>query len=571
MVSLHKRVFRTDLTEGEQMDAASRACAPSGMTWDGINWPEIRRQVRRLQTRIVKATQSGRHNKVKALQWLLTHSFSGKALAVMRVTENKGKNTPGVDKVTWKTPEAKINAIGSMKRRGYSPLPLRRVFILKKNGKQRPLGIPCMLDRAQQALYLLALEPIAETTADLNSYGFRPERSTADAGEQCFVCLAKKTSAEWVLEADIKSCFDQISHDWMVANIPTDKAILRKWLKAGYVYQGELFPTDAGTPQGGIISPVAANMTLDGLEAMLAEKFPRAKARGRKMNMVRYADDFIITGNSKEWLQQEIKPAVVEFLAERGLLLSPEKTKITHIDEGFDFLGWNIRKYNGKLLMKPSKANVKAHLDKIREIIRGNKTAKQANLIGLLNPVLRGWANYHRHVVAKKTFARVDECIWSMLWRWAARRHPNKGIRWIKEKYFKTRENRNWVFAATEKQEDGTSKDLTLLRESDTPIQRHVKIKANANPHDRMWEQYFESRWGKKNLLSARGRRKLYRVWLRQDGRCPNCQQPITKCTLWSVRHIVKRTEGGSDAAGNLQMHHLNCHRIRFYADSTVV
>jgi RNA-directed DNA polymerase len=190
------------------MSAATQACAPSGVTWDGINWAKVQRQVRGLQTRIVKAAQAGRHNKVKALQWLLTHSFSGKALAVKRVTENKGRNTPGVDKVTWKTPVAKTNAIASLKRRGYSPLPLRRVFILKKNGKTRPLGIPVMKCRAMQALHLLALEPIAETTADLNSYGFRPERSTADAGEQCFTVLAKKANAEWVLEADIQGCLD---------------------------------------------------------------------------------------------------------------------------------------------------------------------------------------------------------------------------------------------------------------------------------------------------------------------------------------------------------------------------
>ena len=181
------------------------------------------------------------------------------------------------------------------------------------------------------------------------------------------------------------------------------------------MYQNELFPTEAGTPQGGIISPAAANMTLDGLEAMLAEKFPQAKKTGLKMNMVRYADDFIITGHSQEWLEHEVKPAVVEFLAERGLVLSPEKTKITHIRDGFDFLGWNIRKYDDKLLMKPSKANVKAHLDKIREVIKGNKTTKQASLIKLLNPILRGWANYHSHVVAKETFARVDNKVWSML------------------------------------------------------------------------------------------------------------------------------------------------------------
>lgn len=553
------------------MSAASMACAPSGMAWDGINWADVQRQVRRLQARIVKAIQAGKHNKAKALQWLLTHSFSGKALAVKRVTENKGKNTAGVDKVTWKTSEAKINAIASLRRRGYSTLPLRRVLIPKKNGpKTRPLGIPVMKCRAMQALHLLALEPIAETTADLNSYGFRPERSTADAGAQCFNALARKTNAEWVLEADIKGCFDNISHDWMIANIPTDKVILKKWLKAGYVYQNERFPTDAGTPQGGIISPVAANMTLDGLEAMLLEKFPKAKQTGRKMNMVRYADDFIITGNSKEWLEQEVKPAVVEFLAERGLILSPEKTKITNITDGFDFLGWNLRKYNGKLLMKPSKANVKGHLDKIREVIKANKTAKQANLIRLLNPVLRGWANYHSHVVAKKTFARVDTTVWSMLWRWAVRRHPEKGARWIKLRYFKSRGTRNWVFSTTEKKEDGTLREFNLFLESGTPIQRHVKIKADANPHDPKWAQYFESRWGKKMLKSSRGRSKLYRVWLRQDRLCPTCQKPITKLTPWDVHYYVKKVDGGSNAASNLYMHHLSCHKSLVRRKSSV-
>lgn len=543
------------------MSAAARACAPSDVAWDDIDWIDIRRHVRRLQARIVKATQSGRHNKVKALQWLLTHSFSGKALAVKRVTENKGKNTPGVDKITWKTPRAKTNAIASLKKRGYSTLPLRRVLLPKKNGKTRPLGIPVMKCRAMQALHLLALEPIAETTGDLNSYGFRSERSTADAGEQCFNSLAQKASAEWVLEADIQGCFDNISHDWMIANIPMDKAILKKWLKAGFVYQNELFPTATGTPQGGIISPALANMTLDGLEAKLAEKFPKAVQRRLKMNMVRYADDFIITGHSKEWLEREVKPAVVEFLAERGLVLSPEKTKVTHIGDGFDFLGWNLRKYNGKLLMKPSKANVKEHLGKIRDIIKGNKTAKQANLIRLLNPVLRGWANYHRHVVAKKTFARIDSQVWSMLWRWAVRRHPKKGARWVKERYFKTRGTRNWVFAATEEQENGRRRDFTLLQESDTPIQRHVKIRSQANPHDPTWAPYFESRWGKKILNSTKGRAKLYRVWRRQDGRCSTCQAPITTSTPWGVRHIVMKTNGGSDAASNLQMHHFTCHR----------
>src|ERR1700686_5030388 len=291
MVSRHKRVGRTILTEGKQMDAATPACAPSGVAWDGISWADVQRQVRRLQARIVKWTQAGKHNKVKALQWLLTHSFSGKALAVKRVTENKGKNTPGVDKVIWKTPGAKTNAIASLKRRGYSALPLRRVMIPKKNGKMRPLGIPVMRCRAMQALYLLALLPVAETTADPNSYGFRPERSTADAIEQCFRALSQKYSARWVLEGDIRGCFDNISHAWMLDHIPTDKEVLTKWLKAGFMEDRTLFPTEAGTPQGGIISPTLANLTLDGLERLLKATFDRKAARWKaenpKVNFVR--------------------------------------------------------------------------------------------------------------------------------------------------------------------------------------------------------------------------------------------------------------------------------------------
>jgi len=474
------------------MNTRTSVCAPPDLNWDEIDWSRIRKQVEKLQARIVKATQEGRYGKVKALQWLLTHSFSGKALAVKRVTENRGKHTPGIDNKLWKTSVTKTKAIESLKRRGYQPLPLRRIHIPKKNGKTRPLGIPTMKDRGMQALYLLALEPIAETTADLNSYGFRPERSTTDAREQCFICLGGRNRAQWVLEADIAGCFDAISHQWLIDNIPVDSSILSKWLKAGFVYQHQLFPTEAGTLQGGIISPVLANMTLDGLEKVLATAFPRARQQGRKMNMVRYADDFIITGHSKEWLEQEVMPVVTKFLKERGLSLSQEKTRITHITDGFDFLGWNMRKYGGKLLIKPSKQSIQSHLSKVRGIIKANKAAKQVNLIGLLNPVLRGWANYHRHAVAKKTFASVDSQIWFMLWQWAKRRHPNKGARWVKPRYFITRKSRNWVFASPEDAPKG--KKLSLFLEGDTPIKRHVKIRIGANPHDPVWKPYFEAR-----------------------------------------------------------------------------
>jgi RNA-directed DNA polymerase len=473
------------------MNAVYPVCAPSGPDWQGIEWSRVKRQVKRLQARIVKATQEGRLGKVKALQWLLTHSFSGKALAVKRVTENRGKYTPGIDNNVWKTPKVKANAIASLKRRGYKPLPLRRVHIPKRNGKTRPLGIPTMKDRAMQALYLLALEPVAETTADANSYGFRPWRSTADAAEQCFICLAKTNQAHWVLEADIAGCFDAISHEWLVDNIPVDTSILRQWLKAGFVFKNELFPTVAGTPQGGIISPVLANMTLDGLEKALATAFPQATRQGLKMHMVRYADDFVITGHSKEWLEKEVMPVLVGFLAERGLSLSQEKTRITHITEGFDFLGWNVLKYGEKLLIKPSKANIKSHLTKVQEIIKANKTIKQEELIRILNPVLRGWANYHQHAVAKHAFTHSDHQIWSMLWNWAKRRHPNKSSQWVMSKYFRTRKSRNWVFATKTM---GKNEEIRLVIEANTPIRRHVKIRSGANPHDPAWDQYFAAR-----------------------------------------------------------------------------
>ena len=261
------------------MNVDSSMCASSGKAarWDQVDWPKCERQVRRLQARIVKATREGCWGKVKTLQRLLTHSFSGKALAVKRVTENQGRRTPGVDSVSWTTPAARFKAIGSLQRRGYRPLPLRRVHIPKANGKQRPLGIPTMKDRAMQALYLLALEPIAETAADPNSYGFRPKRSTADALQQCFNTLCRGCSPQWVLEGDIKGCFDHISHEWMLKHVLTDKVVLQKWLKAGYIENRTLFPTEAGTPQGGIISPTLANMTLDGLEKLLNKYFSREK------------------------------------------------------------------------------------------------------------------------------------------------------------------------------------------------------------------------------------------------------------------------------------------------------
>ena len=339
-----------ELMKGEkQMNEIQTSCASTDRkwnTWESIDWNKCEIAVNKLQARIVKAQKAGKHGRVKSLQWVLTHSFYAKALAVKRVTSNSGSDTAGVDNEKWSTPNAKFKAIGELKRRGYNPQPLRRVNIKKSNGKLRPLGIPPMKDRAMQALYLFALEPVSETTADRHSYGFRKGRSTKDAIQQCFNVLSKENSPEWILEGDIKGCFDHISHQWLLNNIPMDKVTLRKWLKCGFVFHKELFPTEEGTPQGGIISPTLANMTLDGLQTILGEKYRRKSINGKdyspKVNLVRYADDFIITGRDKETLE-DIKVLVAEFLKERGLTLSEEKTQITHIEDGFVFLGFNVR------------------------------------------------------------------------------------------------------------------------------------------------------------------------------------------------------------------------------------
>jgi RNA-directed DNA polymerase len=361
---------------GKQMNAIRRiACASSGgsITWNSLNWSDCERTVSKLQARIAKATKEGRWGKVKALQWLLTHSLSGKALAVKRVTENQGKRTPGIDGEIWKTPATKTRAMLSLGRRGYKPQPLRRVHIPKSNGKLRPLGIPTMKDRAMQALHLLAFDPVSETTADKDSYGFRKERAVRDALQERFHVLSRQSRPQWILEADIKGCFDNISHDWMLRHIPMDTQVLRKWLKVGFVDKTQWFPTEAGTPQGGIASPTLSNMALDGLEKRLSRRFPYRSTEGRlKVHIIRYADDFIITGRSIELVEQA-KAEVEAFLAERGLSLSPEKTKITHISEGFDFLGFNARTYKGKYLPMPSKEAQGRVLRKVRGIIRGNK------------------------------------------------------------------------------------------------------------------------------------------------------------------------------------------------------
>lgn len=475
---------------------ANSSCALPRHTdnWATIQWSKVIQSVSRLQRRIAKAVKEKRWGKAKALIHLLSKSFFAKLLAVFRVTTNKGGKTPGVDNKLWKTHNEKLQAVRSLTIRGYRPKPLRRVYILKKNGKQRPLSIPTMHDRAMQTLFKIALDPVAEITADRNSYGFRLRRSCNDAIAQCFLALCRKNSAHWIFEADIKACFDNIRHDWILKHIPINKTILHKWLKAGYIEKKRLFPTEKGTPQGGTISPLIMNMVLDRLEKILDRHYPRRK--GQRVNFIRYADDFVITAASKEVITVEIIPLVKDFLLERGLQLSPEKSKVTHINDGFDFLSQNVRKYNGKLVIRPSKSSVKSFKDKIKKMIRDYRGIPAHSLIRILNPVIQGWSNYHKGICAKRTFAKVGSFIWEQLKRWAKYQHGNKNRWWIFHRYFHDLHFSDKCI---------TKKGIAvhrLYRIGYVPIRYHVKIKGDANPFLPEYDKYFFNRIKRRETLA---------------------------------------------------------------------
>jgi RNA-directed DNA polymerase len=498
------------------------------------------------------------------LVYLLTHSFAGRAAAIARVIDNRGACTPGVDGEVWDTPEAKTAAFHALRRHGYRPQPLRRVYIPKRNGKRRALGIPTLTDRAQQALYLLGLDPILETTADPHSYGFRRERCCADALEQCFQVLGKPGSAHWVLEGDICSCFDRISHPWLEAHIPMDRAILQRWLKAGYLEKGIFVATTEGTPQGGIISPALANATLDGLETLLQERFgaTQRQCSRNKVHLVRYADDFLITGTSAELLRDQVQPLVAHFLQKRGLELSHEKTRISRVEDGFDFLGQQVRRFGTKVLLKPSAQSVRALLDQVDQLLQGEGGHLPVGLlVEQLNLRLRGWANYHRQASSTRTFARVDDLMFRKLWHWARRRHATKGARWVRTKYFTQRGKDRWVFHGKVVDKQGQWRPVYLYKTAQTGIRRQVQVRGNANPYDPAWEVYFEARLSKRMAATLSGRQAVQRLWKRQGGKCPVCGQGLMAGESWHLHHQEWRVYGGSDAFFNRRLLHANCHR----------
>jgi RNA-directed DNA polymerase len=555
--------------------------------WNAIDWHKVNRTVLRLQARIVKAQREGRYGKVKSLSRILTRSFAGKALAVRRVTANRGKRTAGVDGQLWTTPKQKAAAVEELSPQRYKAKPLRRVYIPKSNGKKRPLGIPTMKDRAMQALYLLALDPIAETTGDSVSYGFRRARSTIDAVEQAFLCLAKRSQGRWVLEGDIKGCFDNISHQWLLDNIPIEKRILRQWLRAGIIEKGAWFDVDSGTPQGGIISPVLANMTLDGLEKLLNGRYrmwrkhkgqwlwvtPPDK-KNQRINLIRYADDFIVTGKSKEVLEQEVVPMIRQFLAERELQLSEEKTRVVHIQEGFDFLGFHFRKYGDKPLTTPTAKSVKRLRENIKGIVKSCQGMPAYALIGQLNPVIRGWCNYYRSGASARTFHHIQDWLFRILWRWARKSHFRKSGTWIAKKYFCYRFGKNWVFYGRKP----NGETVYLVQPESVSIQRHVKVKNGVNPYDPQWREYLLKRH-QKHVRESIMITKVHRLlWLRQGGICPQCgdtldysQESLENCS----RHKIHRTPCSqtlkSDELSGLQLVHENCYSQLITTKSVIV
>jgi RNA-directed DNA polymerase len=546
--------------------------------WKDIPWKKIQRAVFRLQKRIYQASKHGDVKCVHKLQKLLLNSQSAKLLAVRKVTQdNSGKLTAVIDGIKSLKPVERLQLAQNLKIESKAK-PVRRVLIPKPNKtEKRPLGIPTMRDRASQALVKLALEPEWEAKFEPNSFGFRPNRCTQDAIEAIFIGIHQKT--KYVLDADIEGCFDNINHEYLLdkLNCPSNiRKQVKAWLKAGILDNQGFLPSDSGTPQGGVISPLLANIALHGLENLLYE-WAKTWKGGKRANaesiaFIRYADDFVFLHESLDKVK-EAKTIIEEFLKPVGLKLKESKTKICHTTEGFDFLGFNIQsnKLKGyhnsgknsiggrlgfKTIIQPSKEAIKRHYDKLTKIIDRHKSSTTSELIKELNPVITGWCNYYQWVCSKVIFGKLDHMIWIKLWAWCKRRHSNKNTKWIKNKYFK-----RLTFAVRGKivsREWQLSEDDNILfKHSDTQVKTgsYVKVKSTKSPFDGDLKY-----WGTRGKQLPGVPSKLVKLLKKQKGKCAYCGQLFIGDDLIELDHIIPQSLGGSHKTENRQALHKHCH-----------
>lgn len=535
--------------------------------WQSVNWRQANRLVKNLRQRIFRATQQANWSRVRSLQKLLLKSYSNVLLSVRRVTQiNAGKRTAGIDKLLVKTALAKAILVDALKQSiPWQPLAAKRVYIPKSNGKRRPLGIPSIVDRCLQAMVKSALEPCWEAQFEPTSYGFRPGRSAHDAIARIYAMTNTANCKKWVVDADIAGCFDNIDHDFLlkqVGNFPA-RGLIAQWLKAGYMEAGVTHPTTAGTPQGGIISPLLANIALHGMEEALGiTRYTQGSVKkGVNRLLVRYADDFVVFCNTKA-VAEQTQVDLQCVLSIRGLHLSPEKTRIVHLLEGFDFLGYNVRHYlssntrtGWKLVIKPAQKSVAAFREKLRQTFRQLHGSNAKGLIKVLNPILRGWANYYRNVSSGETFSKLEHYVFWKLRRWISKTHPTKSFSWRDRRYWAIHPaypGSQWSFVDKDIQ-------MVLYRIGYTRFQRHTLIQGEASPDNPNFREYFEQR-AKQSRQIEDHPKAVQRVIRQQQSKCPNCGQSLFNQEDIHLHHIVPRQQGGSNHCSNLMAVHLICH-----------